>query len=374
MQAHLDTEAYLKKSGLTYTIIREGIYSESYPLYFGFWSPAESSGEVIIPHGDGGIAWVNRSDLGEGTARIISAERGYQNRTLLLSGTRTVTLSSLASIISNLLHRSIHLKVVSEDEYVAAHTGRPGPRGEADFLHKWATTYSALVRGECAVADPTLGEILGREPTPFEETVKSVLGVSGEEPSVMNPTDAVSYCRTRSSFVDSITRVWSCSIRKRHSRSLSTTGHNSVWSGRINVLTEATALSIADAVINVQVDGSGDAHSLSPTPSAASPAGHVEQRAGLVRKSYSFSSTSCPVRLILFFLDQKSPPTKHSPVLASDIIVSLYNPAGASPAIVASGVGIRKGDFADAGSLRSPFAGADKLLLVSAPTIAYELA
>jgi uncharacterized protein YbjT (DUF2867 family) len=33
--AHRDTEAYLKKSGLTYTIIREGIYSESYPLYFG---------------------------------------------------------------------------------------------------------------------------------------------------------------------------------------------------------------------------------------------------------------------------------------------------------------------------------------------------
>jgi uncharacterized protein YbjT (DUF2867 family) len=35
MQAHLETEAYLKRSGLTYTIIREGIYSESWPLYFG---------------------------------------------------------------------------------------------------------------------------------------------------------------------------------------------------------------------------------------------------------------------------------------------------------------------------------------------------
>jgi uncharacterized protein YbjT (DUF2867 family) len=35
MRAHRDTEAYLKESGLTYTIIREGIYSESYPLYFG---------------------------------------------------------------------------------------------------------------------------------------------------------------------------------------------------------------------------------------------------------------------------------------------------------------------------------------------------
>lgn len=35
MQAHLDTEEYIKDSGLTYTIIREGIYAESFPLYLG---------------------------------------------------------------------------------------------------------------------------------------------------------------------------------------------------------------------------------------------------------------------------------------------------------------------------------------------------
>jgi uncharacterized protein YbjT (DUF2867 family) len=35
MSAHRDTEAYIKSSGLTYTIIREGIYSNSYPLYLG---------------------------------------------------------------------------------------------------------------------------------------------------------------------------------------------------------------------------------------------------------------------------------------------------------------------------------------------------
>ncbi len=73
MQAHLDTERYLKESGLTYTILREGIYSESYPLYFGFWSAKEGEDEVLVPHSDGGIAWVCREDLGEGTARILVA-------------------------------------------------------------------------------------------------------------------------------------------------------------------------------------------------------------------------------------------------------------------------------------------------------------
>lgn len=49
MQAHIATEKYLKESGLTYTIIREGIYSESYPLYFGYWKPGKPGNEVKVP-------------------------------------------------------------------------------------------------------------------------------------------------------------------------------------------------------------------------------------------------------------------------------------------------------------------------------------
>lgn len=43
MRAHLDTEKYLKDSGITYTILREGIYSESYPFYMGSFLPFSSS-------------------------------------------------------------------------------------------------------------------------------------------------------------------------------------------------------------------------------------------------------------------------------------------------------------------------------------------
>jgi uncharacterized protein YbjT (DUF2867 family) len=75
MQAHSATEKYLKERGLPYTIIREGIYSESYPLYFGYWKPGREGSEVKVPYGDGGIAWVCRDDLGEGTAKLIVAVR-----------------------------------------------------------------------------------------------------------------------------------------------------------------------------------------------------------------------------------------------------------------------------------------------------------
>ena len=77
MQAHLDTERYLKESGLKYTILREGIYSESYPLYFGFWNANDGEDEVLVPYSDGGIAWVCREDLGEGTAKIMVGVSKY---------------------------------------------------------------------------------------------------------------------------------------------------------------------------------------------------------------------------------------------------------------------------------------------------------
>lgn len=71
MQAHLDTERYLKQSGVVYTVLREGIYSESYSLYLGFFNPEEGNDEALVPHADGPISWVSREDLGEATAKIM---------------------------------------------------------------------------------------------------------------------------------------------------------------------------------------------------------------------------------------------------------------------------------------------------------------
>lgn len=82
MQAHIDTEAYLRNSGITYTIIREGIYSESFPLYFGFWNPSRGD-EVRVPYGDGAISWVCREDLGEGTAKLLVSVRTHHITTSL---------------------------------------------------------------------------------------------------------------------------------------------------------------------------------------------------------------------------------------------------------------------------------------------------
>ncbi|KAI0372009.1 NmrA-like family protein [Pilatotrama ljubarskyi] len=176
MQAHLDTENFLEKSGLTYTSIREGTYSEAVMYYFGLFDPARGNNEVIIPYSDGGIAFVCKDDLGEATAKIMLQD-GFKNEIVLFSGSRAITMEEVAEIYSSVLGRTIRLVVSTEDEFVKANLGRPGRLGNEAWLRSRATVYKAMARGEMATVDPLSEQLLGRKPKPFEGTLKEMLGI-----------------------------------------------------------------------------------------------------------------------------------------------------------------------------------------------------
>lgn len=106
MEAHLNTEDFIKSSGLKYRIIREGIYSELFPVFLGNFD-ANTTNEIVIP-ADGGIPFVARDDLAEATAKIVVAPiKNYENKTILLTGSKLYTLKETTSIISNILGRQI---------------------------------------------------------------------------------------------------------------------------------------------------------------------------------------------------------------------------------------------------------------------------
>ena len=106
-------------------------------------------------------------------------QHDYENETRLLSGSRTVTLGQIAENVSQLLGRDVKLVVGSEDDYVQRNLGKNGPRGEEEFLRKWATTYKAMERGELDIVDPLLEEVVGRPLKPFEHTLKETLNIHG---------------------------------------------------------------------------------------------------------------------------------------------------------------------------------------------------
>ena len=229
MQAHLDTEEYLatlaaEDKEFSYTSIREGLYSESVSVYTSFFDLASpmkeasisgrgltavdfgtvdmhsktvgnamakaslgaASEEVLIPH-DGfgpGIAWVKRDELGEATAKLISIftntpfakDFRYNNAIVLLSGSKVWSLSQTVEALSEVSGRDVSIRQVSVEEYAHLPHMRKALKTEsARKIIAWATVYEAIRRGETAVINGVLGELLGREPEGFEETLKGSL-------------------------------------------------------------------------------------------------------------------------------------------------------------------------------------------------------
>ncbi|RAL12857.1 NAD(P)-binding protein [Aspergillus homomorphus CBS 101889] len=195
MGAHLKTERYLAEglqgadnhNRITYTAVREGIYSESFPIYTSWFDPGNppANGEVTIPHpGDGpGVTWVKRDELGEATAKLIADyvrdPRGfpYLNRVLLLSGPREITLKETVEILGRAIGKPLRVQETPVDEFVKLpQHGRKFFYHGIDLTREWATAWDAIRRGETAVVSPLLGQILGREPESFETTITALYG------------------------------------------------------------------------------------------------------------------------------------------------------------------------------------------------------
>lgn len=179
MRAHLRTESYLKKvEGMNWTVIREGLYNESWPLYLGYYNPKSDDRNEILIAGDGKISWTSIADLGLGTALVLtdSDEGKWEGKTFYLSRTEGArTLEEIATVVGQVRGKELKTKIVGAEEYVNAYVGRGKERASVEW---WSSSYAALEKGECMIDDETLDDLLkkrGVKAKPVEETIERML-------------------------------------------------------------------------------------------------------------------------------------------------------------------------------------------------------
>ena len=188
MQAHLSTEKYLAKlaaddKAFSYTVIREGLYCESFPIYTSFLDLEDPGDGVIrIPHdGSGpGVAWAKQDELGEASAKMIARQATkpegsrYENQIVLLTGSKVWTIKETVQALGRVIGKELKLEKVGVEEY-ARQKGNVEKFGkpESGMAQSWSSAFEAIKDGECAVVSPALRDILGREPEGFEETLRS---------------------------------------------------------------------------------------------------------------------------------------------------------------------------------------------------------
>lgn len=166
---HLATERAIRASGIPFTILRNGWYTENYTASIG---GVLAGGALYGSAGEGRISAATRVDYAE-AAVVVLTEDGHEGKTYELAGDEAWTLSDLAAEISRQSGRTIPYRDVPPEEYaqVLVSAGVPEPFARAIAGYDVAA-------GQGALYDDShqLSALIGRPTTPLAAAVAEALG------------------------------------------------------------------------------------------------------------------------------------------------------------------------------------------------------
>ncbi len=165
---HRDTERMLKDSGLAWTILRNGWYTEN---YMGAVAGALAGGALVGSAGRGRIASAARADYAEAAA-VVLADAGHEGQTYELAGDAAYTLDDLAAEISRQSGRTIPYRDLPQADYAAILAGHGLPPDLAQAIAGWDVDAS---QGALFDDGRRLSTLIGRPTTPLSESVAVAL-------------------------------------------------------------------------------------------------------------------------------------------------------------------------------------------------------
>ncbi|RAH76731.1 NAD(P)-binding protein [Aspergillus japonicus CBS 114.51] len=189
-QAHYMTEEMLRVSGIPYTSIREGLYTEAFPLYFNWYPTTET---IVLPQPTTPsstdpaklattqrITFTSRQELGHATARLLlRGGASYRDRIVVLSARETLSFREMVDLINEHHHdgkERVRVEFVPAAEYVARTAAADEGGKAAGFFAAMVSWHEGIARGEAVVeGDGLMAEVLGREPTRASERIRELL-------------------------------------------------------------------------------------------------------------------------------------------------------------------------------------------------------
>lgn len=167
-EEHLATEEALKTSGIAYTILRNGWYTENYTGSIG---GAVAVGAFIGSAGEGKISSAARSDYAEAAA-VVLANEGHVGKTYELAGDTAYTLTDLAAEVSRQTEKTIPYNNLPQDEYAKILKSVGLPDGLADAIAGWDVGAS---KNDLYYEGKELSTLIGHPTTSLSVAVKKAL-------------------------------------------------------------------------------------------------------------------------------------------------------------------------------------------------------
>lgn len=156
---HHRVEGHLQASGLPWTLLRPGFFAQN--LGAAYRTDIRDHDRVVVPAGDGRVAFLDVRDLGDVAAQVFVDPARHVGRAHHLTGPSAVTYHAVAAILTRALGRPVRYEPVTATGYLA-HLGRqrlPVPQRIVQTI-----LHLGLRRGDAEEVDPTLRQLLGRPP------------------------------------------------------------------------------------------------------------------------------------------------------------------------------------------------------------------
>jgi len=172
---HSATEELLKKSGIPFTLLRNGWYTENYTASI---PGALAGGAFVGSAGDGKISSAARADYAAAAVTVLT-QKGQEGKVYELAGDNAYTLSDLAAEISKQTGKNIPYKNLPEAEYAKVLTQVGLPEAIAKAIASWDVAAS---NGALFDDSRQLSKLIGKPTTPLAVVVADALkGVSKGE-------------------------------------------------------------------------------------------------------------------------------------------------------------------------------------------------
>lgn len=156
MEAHFKTEDMLRKSGLSYTFLRNGLYMDLVPAFSG---DVTKSKLIYLPAGTGRVAVALRSEMAEATANVLITS-GHEGKSYDLLNIEAYSYDDVAQILSEINKETIRYYSPSKQEFLntLVEAGIVMPEEYVNILLGQAN-------GETDMTGQDLLSLLGRKPT-----------------------------------------------------------------------------------------------------------------------------------------------------------------------------------------------------------------
>ncbi|WP_298393293.1 SDR family oxidoreductase [Flavobacterium sp.] len=169
-QSHIQTEKWIKESGIAYTILKNNLYMDFLPGFIG--EKVVETGAIYVPAENGKVSAVLRSEMAEAAATIL-ATSGHTGKEYNFTNSEAVSYQDMAQIISDVTGVTISYNSPTVDAYEKTMSNYGMP---AEVIGIFSSFAKAQAEGELDLESSDLEVLLGRKPVSTKDFLSNLHG------------------------------------------------------------------------------------------------------------------------------------------------------------------------------------------------------